>query len=395
MTKLGKQILGIKKWLFDLRRDIHRHPELSYQEERTAGIVADRLGKLGLEVRTRVGRTGVVGLWRAARPGPCLALRADMDALPIVEEVNREWKSVNRGVMHACGHDLHVAMLLGAARILAEDSQYRQRLSGAVKFIFQPAEEGPGGAGAMIADGVLADPPVTAIFAGHVLPVLATGHVGITRGVAMAGVTNFRIVIKGKGGHAAHPNLAVDPIAPAAELVMDIKAKAADLKQALVAVCTFQAGTKTNIIPEAAQLSGTIRSLDRLAGKKARGLIKESAANLGKARGVTATIRFEPGYPVLVNHEAMVDLMVEVAEQVLGPQGVIDQGPSYGTEDMAYFLQKVPGAHYWLGCGRPSTDRAPMLHSAEFDPDEEAMPIGVEIMVRLAERYLACPIEAD
>ncbi|MEW5722289.1 MAG: M20 family metallopeptidase [Thermodesulfobacteriota bacterium] len=385
---LRAEVAGLLAWLIEVRRGIHRRPELGYQETRTSALVARLLRDLGLEVRTGVGRTGVVGLWRTGRPGPVLGLRADMDALPVTEDTGHEFSSSVPGVMHACGHDLHTAMLLGVAKVLAEGEGYRESLAGSVKFIFQPAEEGGGGAGAMIADGVLRDPPLDAVFAAHVIPVLEVGQVGVRPGPALASVDIFHVEVRGRGGHAAHPDLAADPLAPAAELVRRIKDRAAALEQALVAVTVFQAGTLTNIIPETALLAGTIRALSAADREAARDLVRKEASLLEKETGLKASVRLEAGYPMLVNDRNMTDLLAETAAGVVGPADVIEQGPSYGAEDMAYFLAKVPGSHFWLGCGVPGRENPAMLHSPRFDPDEKVMPVGVEVMVRLAERLL-------
>lgn len=395
MPGIRFQILSINDWLIRLRRDIHQHPGLGYQVERTAELAADTLADLGLEVKAGVGRTGVIGLWRAKGEGRCLGLRADMDALPIDEPPGRKWRSKVAGVMHACGHDVHTAMLLGVARTITSDESLGERLGGTVKFIFQPAEEGGAGAAAMIVDGVLEDPPLDGIFATHVLPLLEVGQAGYTRGVSHAAVDNFFIEVKGRGGHAAHPRSATDPLAPAARLVGAIKARTRDLDQALVAVCRLNAGTETNIIPDRAELSGTIRSLDPNARDLARDMVRTAAAELEKEPGLQVKIEVRPSYPMLENDEAMLDLFVNVAGQVVGPAKTIRQGPSFGAEDMAYFLQKVPGANYWLGCAPPGQGRAAMLHSPEFDPDEAVMPLGVEMMVSLAEAFLGSGPGAD
>ena len=388
MPDIRPQILELKDWLVEMRRDIHMHPEMAYQEVRTAGLVERTLKDLGLKVRSGVGRTGILGWWPAEEDGPCLGLRADMDALPVEESPGREWRSKVPGVMHACGHDLHTAMLMGAARIMVEDRGLKKGLAGSVKFIFQPAEENGAGAAAMIADGALEDPPLDAVFAAHVLPNLKVGQVGFAAGASHAAVDNFYLEVKGRGGHAAHPELAADPLAPTAELVRRIKAGTSDLDRALVAVCTFNAGTVTNIIPDRAYLSGTIRSLAPEARSLARDLVETAAREIERESGLKITVRIEAGYPMLYNDEAVTRLFRQVAAEVVGPDNVLEQGPTFGAEDMAYFQQKIPGLTYGLGC---SPDREPiaMLHSPDFDPNEEVLPLGVELMVRLAETFLA------
>jgi amidohydrolase len=383
--------MALKNWLIETRRDLHRHPEIGFQEVRTAGIVTDTLVGSGLETRTGVGGTGVIGLWRADRPGPGLGLRADMDALSLEEATGQPWASTIPGVMHACGHDLHTTMLLGAARYLAQDQDLSTRLAGTVKFIFQPAEEGGGGAAAMIADGALDDPPLSAVFAGHVVPILKVGQIGFTTGTAMASVDNFFIEVRGRGGHAAHPELALDPIEPAARLVLRLKDKTRHLQRALVAVCTVQAGTQTNIIPARTLLSGTIRSLKKESRAKALAEVQAAVDELKRESadsGLEIILELIPSYPMLINDQAKCDLFLEVAGQALGQANVVDMGPSFGAEDLAYFLEQVPGMHYWLGCGRPEQQPLAMLHSPQFDPDEDVLPLGVEIMIRLVEKCL-------
>ncbi len=382
------RVMSLQNWIVGLRREIHSYPEVCYQEERTSALVAGTLAGLGLEVRKGVGRTGVVGLWRSGRPGRCLALRADMDALNLQEETGHEWASKIPGKMHACGHDLHTAMLLGVARALAEDEELKNRLAGSVKLIFQPAEEGGAGAAAMIEDGVLNDPTVDAIFAAHVLPVLEVGQIGYCRGASQAAVDNFYIEIQGRGGHAAHPDLALDPLRPGADLVGVMSSKAASLDKALVAICQFHAGTQTNIIPEYVKISGTIRSLDPGDRQKALDIVQDSALDLQGRTDLKVSVRLEQGYPMLFNDDAMMDFLIKVAGDLLGPENVLPQGPSYGAEDMAYFLQAVPGVNYDLGCRKAVSGPVPMLHSPRFDPDEAAMAHGVELMLRLAEDFL-------
>jgi amidohydrolase len=262
-------------------------------------------------------------------------------------------------------------------------------LRGGVKLLFQPAEEGLGGARAMIADGALENPPLTAVFAGHVFPLLQTGRIGYCRGAAQASVDNFFITVTGRGGHAAHPESALDPLAPAARLVGAVKEKAAGFDKALVAVSAFQAGTATNIIPETAALSGTIRAHDPDQRRRARRAVAEAAAETEKQTGAAARVRLEESYPMLINDDAMIDRLLEVGREVLGEEGLVEMPPSYGAEDMAYFLDRVPGVNYFLGCGRPGDDQPAMLHSPAFDPDEDCLAVGVEIMLRLAERILS------
>ena len=388
MIRTRNEVLAVNDWLIKIRREIHEHPELGFREFKTAALVERTLKDLGLEVRPGVGGTGVVGDWSAGGDGPVLGLRADMDALPVQEAEGRECRSTVNGVMHACGHDLHTAMLLGAARVLAQNENYGRKLKGRVRFLFQPAEEGGGGARSMLADGAVDDRPLDAVFAAHVAPMHPVGQVGITRGAAMAAADNFYLEVLGRGGHAAHPDLAADPIAPAAGLVMKIKEKTNGFHQALTAVCTFSAGAQNNIIPDRARLGGTIRSLDETDRRRAAAAVRAAALETEAESGLKVNVNLVEGYPVLYNHDGMTNLFMTVAEEMLGGENVIEEGPTYGSEDMAYFLQKAPGALFWLGCGHPDRPDPAMLHSPNFDPDESVLPLGVEMWLRLIEAVL-------
>ena len=378
------------------RRHFHRHPELSFRETGTARTVAAELSRLGLTVRTgvggtgRTGGTGVVGLLRGGRPGRCVALRADMDCLPI-EELNRTpYRSGVKGMMHACGHDAHMAMLLGAASLLAAR---KGELAGSVKFLFQPGEETPpGGALSMIRDGALKSPAVDAAFAIHVDSSLPSGSVGLRRGPMMAASDNFRIEVTGRGGHAARPHSCLDPVVCGAAIVgalQTVVSRTMDPAQpAVVTVGTFQAGTKHNIIPQTALLEGTARTIDARSHRLMPGWIRRIAANVARAHGQTANVEYERGYPVLVNDPAMVDFAAGVAARMFGSESVamIDQ-PLMGGEDFAYFLQGAPGCLIRLGtCSGPAT--AFPWHHPRFDIDESALPKGARLLAELAFSYI-------
>ncbi|MFH1135669.1 MAG: M20 family metallopeptidase [Pseudomonadota bacterium] len=388
MPKIRPSVLALGEWMFEIRRDIHRHPELGYEEKRTSGLVARELRALGYDVKTGLGRTGVAGLRRFSPAGRVLGLRADMDALPVVESPKNFCRSEIEGLMHACGHDLHIATLLGAARVLARDEALGRSLRGAVKVIFQPAEEGGRGALAMINDGVLQNPALDAIFAAHVAPQLETGLIGYTPGVAMAAVDNFTIHFQGRGGHAAHPKYAQDPIAPAAEFVNRLKKAAAPLDRALLAICTFHAGTKSNIIPDQAVITGTLRALSEPHHEKLLAILSKTVEDFAREKSLEVKLNLEKGYPMLVNDDRMLAVLKQAAGLAVGPANVVEHAPSFGAEDMAYFLKEVPGVNYNLGCRKPGGP-VTMIHSSEFDPNEEAMLVGVEVMIRLAEALLA------
>jgi amidohydrolase len=373
------------------RRAIHRHPELGYKEERTASLVASRLRSLGLDdVRTGVGGTGVVGLLRGELPGRTVLLRADMDALPIQEDRGLPYASEVPGVMHACGHDAHTAMLLGAARLLAER---RGALRGAVKLMFQPAEEN-GGAGAkrMIEDGVLDDPPVDAAFAMHVAR-HAVGQVGLLAGPSSGSADRFIITVRGRGGHASAPHLAVDPVVVGAYIITALQTlvsrEVSPGDQAVVTVGSLTAGTIFNAIPDTATLKGTFRASTREVRDHLRQRIQETAQ--GVATAMRATADFEDygvGYPPVVSDAAMVEVARAAAASVVGEAGVLESQREMGGEDFSFVLERVPGAFIRLGTHDPAWGEPKPAHSPRFQLSEEALPIGVAVLAETARRYL-------
>lgn len=376
--------------LVALRRDIHRHPELGFAEHRTAAMVAEGLRACGYEVRAGVAGTGVVGLLRGARPGKTLLLRADMDALPMPEETDAPYRSTVDGVMHACGHDGHVAMALVAAEVLAGR---RADLAGNVKLCFQPAEEGPGGAEPMIAEGVLRDPPVDAALGIHLWNDLDVGRLGIGTGPIMAAEDSFEIEVVGVGGHGAYPSQTVDPVVVASHVVVALQTivsrNVSALDRAVVSVGTIQAGYAVNIIPRSARLTGTLRSFDAAL----RELLVERVADVAKgvagALGARATFTRDPGYPATVNDAAMAAFAATVAATTFGGGNVIDPAPSMGAEDMSYYLREVPGAFLFLGSRNPDRGLDAPHHSSRFDFDEAALAAGTDVFVRTALAYLS------
>ena len=388
-TGVRQEILEMAHWLVEVRRDLHRHPELKFKEERTARVIEEGLRGCGLEVRTGVGGTGVTGLWRGGKDGPVLAIRADMDALPIQEESGRPYGSLYTGVMHACGHDAHVTMALGAARYLA----YRGApLRGAVKFIFQPAEEGGGGGLKMIQDGVLEAPRVDRVLALHVLPTIPPGSFGFTEGPAQASVDDFIIRLVGRGSHAAYPQRANNPILAASRLIPAIHAMtnhSTEPAEALVvSVTRVEAGSAFNVIPERAELWGTLRALDETVRDEARGKIQRVAQEAAQGHGVRVEVEIRRGYPVLRSDPQVLSFAKEVARAQVGDGAVLQLPPSMGAEDFAYFLELCPGAYLKLGCGKSDGEEIPMLHTPQFDLDERILPVGVEFWVRCAEAFL-------
>lgn len=384
------------------RRDIHRHPELSYQETRTAALVAAHLRALGLEVRTGVGGHGVVGLLRGGRPGRTVALRADMDALPVTELVDLPFRSTVRatyngqevGVMHACGHDTHVAMLMGAAEVL---SRMKEHVAGNVKFIFQPAEESPpvGGAGPMIEAGVLENPRVDAVFALHVFPGRA-GTVTWRAGPLYASADNLKIIVHGRQTHGALPWAGVDPIVVGSQIVLALQtivSRQVDLSSAnaIVTIGSFSAGNRGNIIPDSAVMVGTVRTFGEETRREIHERIRRTATGIAQSAGGRATVEIEIGYPVTVNDPALTQRMLPTLRRIAGAANVSEQSRTTTAEDFSRYAQRVPGMIFSLGVTSPSKDPATAAanHSPLFEADESALPLGVRLMSGLALDFLS------
>lgn len=383
------------------RRDFHQHPELGMQETRTSKIIADHLRSLGMEVQVGVpgAATAVVGVLKGGKPGPVVGLRADMDGLPVTEQVDlpfkstakAQWDGVETGVMHACGHDNHMAILLGAATALAG---MKADLPGTVKFIFQPAEEGPGGAEPMVKAGVLKNPDVNAVFGLHVFPFPA-GHIVYRSGPLMASADEFTITITGRQTHGAVPWGGVDPIVIGAQIVtgfQSIVARQVNIAEApaVVTVGKFAGGNRSNIIPETVELVGTIRAFDEGERTKIRQRVRDIAVKYAEASGATAKVEFGLGYPVTKNDPALTERMVPTLKRVAG-DAQVRVGALTGTaEDFSYFQQDVPGLFFFLGVTPPSQDasKAPLNHSPLFFADETALPVGVRALTHLTLDYL-------
>jgi amidohydrolase len=371
------------------RRAIHRHPELKFEEKQTASLVARRLRELGIEVREGVGKTGVTGLLRGSRPGKTVLLRADMDALPIDEPTTAPYASECPGVMHACGHDGHTAMLLGAARLLVE----RRDFPGNVRFMFQPGEEGGAGALRMIQDGVLEDPPVDAAFALHVDALYPTGRVATRMGPSMASADEFTIVVRGAGGHAARPQLAVDPVVVASHIVVALQTLVSrevdPVEPAVVTVGSITGGTAFNVIPDTETLRGTVLTYSPEVQDQLEGRLTELATDIAKALRASATVDYVRDYPPLVNYAAGSGLVESVVRDLLGPDACTGRDRVMGSEDFSYVLERVPdGAMFWLGVRHPDWAEPRPIHSPTFDLDERALPIGAAVMAEMAVRYL-------
>ena len=375
-----------------LRRDIHRHPELGYQEFRTSELVAQRLASWGYRVTRGLGGTGVVGQLVCGQGGKRLGLRADMDALPIQEATGLPHASSHAGLMHACGHDGHTAMLLAAAKHLAEHGQF----DGTLNLIFQPAEEGLGGAKKMMEDGLFEQFPCDAIFAMHNMPGFPRGQLLLREGATMASSENITITLQGQGGHGAMPHVAIDPVVAGAAIVMGLQTIVArnvpPLHMAVITVGAFQAGEANNVIPQTATLKLSVRSLDRAVRLLLNRRIRELVEAQAHSYGCQATVDFQGGYPVLVNTQPETEFARQVALELLGAdQVVLQTAPLTGSEDFAFMLEQVPGSYLFIGNGDAASGGhgACMVHNPNYDFDDGNIAIGSAYWVRLTERFLS------
>lgn len=386
---LRQKIYEMKEWLIEIRREIHMYPELGFEEVRTSRLVSDWLERMGLEVRRGVVETGVVALLRGNPPGKTIALRADMDALPIEELNPVPYASKIKGKMHACGHDAHVTILLGVARFF---SSIRDQVKGNIKWIFQPAEEGGGGGKRMVAEGVLEDPQVDAIFAAHVFPQIGIGKVGICEGKALASADRFTFKIIGKSGHAASPHLAKDPIVAAGHLITQIHSivsrEVDPLESAVITIGKINGGSAFNIIPDKVELLGTVRALTPEIQEKMKERIEEVTRGVAQSLGMEYQFEYEYGYPVLFNPPEMIKLVASACAKGIGQENIEKVPPSMGAEDFAFYLEKVPGAFFRLGIRNEKKGIIHPYHSSHFDIDEEVLPFGVEMFVRIIDQYL-------
>lgn len=388
------------------RRDIHQHPELGNRETRTAALVAERLRALGIETRTGIAHTGVIGILKGGKPGRVVALRADMDALPVSEQVDVPFASKVRttyngeevGVMHACGHDAHVAILLGVAEVLAG---MRQSIPGTVKFLFQPAEEGApageeGGAELMVKEGALDNPKVDAVFGLHVTSRFPVGMIAYRPGGMMAAVDTLRIKVRGKQTHGAYPWLGVDPIVVASQIVLGLQtipSRQLDstVAPSIVTIGTIRGGVRNNIIPDEVEMTGTLRALDPVMRQQIHARVRKTAENIAESAGATAIVEIETGYPIVSNDSALTarvaPLFARVAERAEVVNAVL------GAEDFSFFQEKVPGVFFWIGT-RPKNqapEEAASNHSPLFFVDESGLLLGVRALAGVALEYLGTP----
>lgn len=384
----------LRAQLITQRRDFHMHPELSNREERTSRVVAERLRGLGLEVRTGVARHGVVALLKGGKPGPVVAVRADMDALPIQETNEVPYKSRNAGVKHACGHDVHMTVGLGVAEVL---SRMRNQIAGTVKFLFQPAEEGPpageeGGALLMIKEGALENPRPKAIFGLHVMPNIEVGQIGFNSGAAMASSDRFEITIRGKKTHGAYPHEGTDAVVVASECVLalqTIRSRRINVMEPLViSVGIIQGGNRFNIIADEVKLEGTVRTLSEEVRKQIKELMRETVAGITAAYGAKFEMEFFEGTAVTYNDPKLVEETLPTIRRIVGTSNAFTPKPQMGAEDFSYFQRVVPGFFYLLGVGNKAKGITAFVHTPDFDVDEESLVIGVKVMSSVVLDYL-------
>ncbi len=376
-----------KDLIINTRRDLHRIPETAYTEKKTAAYVTDYLKREGFDVQTGIARFGVVGLMRTGKPGPTLMIRADMDALPLLEATGLAFSSTHKGTMHACGHDAHMAMALGAATVL---NKIKNKLSGNVKFLFQPAEEGPGGAKPMIEAGVMENPRVDYSIGCHVWPEIPEGTIGLKAGRFMAAMNRFDLKIIGSEGHGAMPHLCVDALEVGVQVVNALQRIVSrhmnPLEPTVITVGSFHAGKAFNVIPGEAELSGTTRTFNEDIWTSWEARIEKVVRGVCESMGAGFELKFDRGYPPTINDESMLEVVRRCAEKVVGKKRVVEPQPTMGGEDMAYYLQKSKGFFYALGVGREGG--AP-IHNAAFDFNENILLLGVETHCRIGLDLLA------
>ena len=381
------QLAADKDIMSTWRRDIHAHPEIAFEEHRTAQLVAEKLREFGLEIETGIAGTGVVGTLTKGRGNRAIGLRADLDALPIQEANKFAHKSTHPGKMHACGHDGHTTMLLGAAKYLAEHGEFE----GTVYFIFQPAEENEGGGRVMVEEGLFDRYPMEAVYGMHNIPGMPVGTFAVKPGPMMAAFDIFELVVTGKGGHAAMPHLTIDPIVVGTKIVeayQSIVSRSIDPQDPVVlSVTQFHAGDAYNVIPNKVSISGCTRCFSPRVQEKLEAQMKQVATEICRAYGATCEFKYERRYPPTVNSEIEAHLAGSVATELVGADSVnLNPKPAMASEDFAYMLQEKPGAYIWIGNG--DGEGSCMVHNPSYDFNDEILPIGATYWVKLAETSL-------
>ena len=383
------KITEMKDWLTEVRRTIHMNPELGFEEVETSRLIAGWLEKFGLQVTRGMAKTGVIGLLQGEKGGKTVAIRADMDALPLEEANQVPYRSRVQGKMHACGHDGHVAILLGVARLF---SSIREQVKGNIKWIFQPAEEGGGGGRVLVEEGVLENPKVDAIFGAHLFPDLQIGKIGIHEKEGLAATDRVTIKMIGRGGHGAYPHLGRDPILAAGHLITQINSivsrNIAPMDSAVISIGKIQGGTAFNIIPDQVEILGTVRSLTPAVREQLKARLAQVTQGTARSFDLNYEFNFEYGYPPLVNDPEMSHLVASACAKGIGKETVEFIRPSMGGEDFAYYLQKVPGSFFRLGCRNEKKGIVNPFHSSSFEIDEDVLPFGVEMFARIIDQYL-------
>jgi amidohydrolase len=388
----GAEAGALREQLVAWRRDFHRHPELGFEERRSAGIIADRLRELGYRVQTGVAATGVVGLLEGRGPGPVVMVRFDMDALPIAEENATEYVSQHPGVMHACGHDAHMAMGLGVATLMA---RRRDDMAGTLKLVFQPGEEGMNGAQVMVKEGVLENPRPDVFLATHVWNEKPVGTVDVSPGAIMAAAEKWRCTVRGRGGHGALPHQTIDPIVAGGHIVTALQTvvslNVSPLETAVVTVGTVHGGNAFNVIPNQVEMSGTIRAYSPEVRETVLRRVREVIEGVAEGCGAAAEIEIVPLTPAVINDVTVVEVVRAAAEALVGPgllQNVSSGERTMSSEDAAFFMQEVPGCYFFLGSANPERGLSAPLHAPCFDFDEDALPLGVAVLTHALAHYL-------
>lgn len=382
MMDIKKLVRENRELIVKTRRDLHLIPEPAYTEKKTSTYVAEYLKKEGLDLRTGIAKYGVVGMMDTGRPGPTLMIRSDMDALPITEETGLEFASTHDGAMHACGHDGHMAMVLGAVTAL---NNIKDKLNGVIKFLFQPAEEGPGGAKPMIEEGVMENPKVDYSAGCHLWPAITEGTIGVKSGPLMAAMDRFDIKIIGRGGHGAMPHLCLDALEVGTQVINSLQrivSRQMDpLQPSVVTVGSFHAGSTFNVIPGEAEMCGTTRTFDHDIWNSWQERIDKIVRGVCESMGATYELKYTKGYPPLLNDESMTQVVQRCAEAVIGKENVFEPEQTMGGEDMAFYLEKSKGCFFFLGTGREGC--AP-IHNSKFDFNEDVLLLGAETYCRIA-----------
>lgn len=382
-NKIKKKIKEIEKEIVSIRRDIHAHPELGFEEVRTAALVADYLENLGLKVEKKIAKTGVLGILKGTDKGPVIAFRADMDALPVDEKNESPYMSKEIGKMHACGHDAHVAILLAVAAVLAE---IKEEIQGQIKFIFQPAEEGPGGARPMIDEGVLEDPAVDVILGLHVWSDLEAGSIGIKKGPLFASIDEVDFIIKGESSHGASPHQGVDAIVIAANIINALQTvisrNISPLSPGVITIGRIEGGYRRNIIAEEVSLEATVRCLTPENRKFIEEKIRKISTGICDSLGGSLEIDYRNDYSPLVNNDAVTEIVENKAQEIVGIEKTISLiEPTMGGEDFAFFLERIPGCFFLLGASNKEKGITAPQHSPYFDIDEDILSTGIEVLV--------------